>query len=195
MKKYVAGALAAALLAAGVLAGRIFVMKYNPGAPDPSDMLIMRDDSETLAVIEDGSVPLAGGPGDGSMPAIQESPYIQQVVDLVNVERTKAGLNPLNKSSEICTAAQIRAVEISTSFDHTRPDGRRYRTVLADCGISTRSSGENIAGGYRSPQEVVQAWMGSEGHRANIMNPDYTDIGIGYYKAGNMQYWSQLFAY
>ncbi len=194
MKKTIICVLAAALILVGGLSARNLMWEYgHRGEPDVTGMLIVPEDDGTV-IIDEEQVPLADGPiGSGST----ENPYIQQVVDLVNAERTNAGLNPLEKSAEVCVAADVRAHEIAASFSHTRPDGRRYRTVLADNGISSHFSGENIAGGYRSPSEVVNAWMGSEGHRENIMNPDYTHIGVGYYydSASGLQYWSQLFIY
>lgn len=193
MKKYVWCIAAATCIAAGVLAAGNLLREYDHrGEPDVTGMLVIPEDDGTI-VIDEERVPLADGP-DGSA---SENPYIQQVVDLVNEERAKEGLSPLQKSDEVSAAADVRAHEIAVSFSHTRPDGRRYRTVLEDNGVSSHFSGENIAGGYRTPDEVVSAWMGSEGHRENIMNPDYTHIGVGYYNdsASGLSYWCQLFLY
>ncbi len=192
MKKFVLCIAAVVCVTAGAFAARNLMWEYgHRGEPDVTGMLVVPEDGSV--VIDEEQVPLADGPGGTS----GENPYIQQVVDLVNAERTNAGLNPLEKSPEVCAAADVRAHEIAGSFSHTRPDGRRYRTVLADNGVSSHFSGENIAGGYRSPSDVVRAWMGSEGHRENIMNPDYTHIGVGYYydSASGLQYWCQLFIY
>lgn len=91
-------------------------------------------------------------------------------------------------------AAQVRAVECEQSFSHTRPNGTSFSTALKEQGVSYRRAGENIAWGQRSPEEVVNAWMNSEGHRANIMNSNFTKIGVGYYQNANgVKYWSQLF--
>ncbi|NLK77514.1 MAG: hypothetical protein GX284_07335 [Clostridiales bacterium] len=120
--------------------------------------------------------------------------YAEQVVKLVNEERAKVGAGALTLDKEIEAAALARAKEIETSFSHTRPDGRNFSTALTDAGITFRSSGENIAWGQRSPEEVVKAWMNSEGHRANILNTNFTKIGVGYYQNGaGRNYWSQLF--
>ena len=87
-----------------------------------------------------------------------------------------------------------RAKEIQISFAHTRPDGRSFSTALTDRGIRYYNAGENIAWGQQSPEEVMQAWMNSEGHRANILNPKFTKLGIGHTTdAAGRQYWSQLF--
>lgn len=120
--------------------------------------------------------------------------YVQQVIDLVNQERAKAGLSPLTESSAVSSAAYIRSKEITQNFSHTRPDGSSFSTVLRQNGISFSSSGENIAYGQKTPQEVMNVWMNSSGHRANILNSNYTTIGVGCYQAASGTiYWTQLF--
>lgn len=126
-------------------------------------------------------------------PAEQKT-YAEQVVDLVNQERKKAGLQPLSVNSSAAAAAQIRAKEIEKSFSHTRPDGSSFSTALTEQGIRYRTSGENIAWGQKTPRQVVDGWMNSAGHRANILNEKFTSIGVGYYKsASGVNYWTQLF--
>lgn len=120
--------------------------------------------------------------------------WTRQVVELVNAERAKAGVAALSISSGASTAAQVRAVEISKAFSHTRPDGRGFGTALNEAGVSYSRSGENIAYGQQTPQAVMEQWMNSAGHRANILNPDYKGIGVGHYKDGNgIDYWTQMF--
>jgi len=119
--------------------------------------------------------------------------YAEEVLRLVNVERSKAGLAPLTTNTTLKAAADKRAQETSVSFSHTRPNGSKFSTVLQEYGISYRTAGENIAYGQRSPQEVVNAWMNSSGHRANILNGNFNKIGIGVYQANGVIYWSQLF--
>lgn len=124
------------------------------------------------------------------------SSYAQQVVHLVNIERAKEGLNTLTFSQSIGKAAAIRAKEIQTSFSHTRPNGSHFATALKEAGVSYRGTGENIAWGQKTPEEVVKAWMNSPGHRANIMNPNFKNIGVGYELNRNKTpYWVQLFTY
>lgn len=120
--------------------------------------------------------------------------YIAQVVTLVNEERAKNGLSALTYDSTLQSAAQVRAEEIVGSFSHTRPDGTYYSSVLKEFSISYRRSGENIAWGQKTPEEVVTAWMNSSGHRANILNANYNKIGVGCnISASGTIYWSQLF--
>lgn len=129
---------------------------------------------------------------DNTVPT--EHAFIRQVVDLVNAERAKEGLAPLTINTKVQAAAQVRARECEQSFSHTRPNGSSFATALKEQNVSYRSAGENIAWGQRSPEEVMKGWMNSPGHRANIMNPNFTTIGVGYYQNANgTNYWCQLF--
>ncbi|KJJ67825.1 CAP domain-containing protein [Clostridium sp. FS41] len=126
---------------------------------------------------------------DGSQDA-----FANQVVKLVNEERAKAGLSPLTVHNGAASAAQTRAREIERSFSHTRPDGSSFNTALTAAGVNFRGAGENIAYGQSTPQQVMEGWMNSSGHRANILNANYTSIGVGHYKnASGVDYWTQLF--
>lgn len=120
--------------------------------------------------------------------------FAAQVVELVNEERAKAGLSPLRADAGASRAALVRSKELQTSFSHTRPNGSSFSTALDAAGVSYRSSGENIAYGQRSPEQVMKSWMNSAGHRANILNPDFTAIGVGHVQNGaGVDYWTQLF--
>lgn len=120
--------------------------------------------------------------------------YASRVVELVNAERAKAGLSPLSVHTQTVSAAQTRAKEIETSFSHTRPNGSSFSTALTAAGVSFRASGENIAYGQKSPEQVMESWMNSSGHRANILNANFTSIGVGHYQsASGVDYWTQLF--
>ena len=125
-----------------------------------------------------------------------EATFAEQVVKLVKQERAKAGLKEVTLDKTIESAALIRAKEIVRSFSHTRPNGSNFSTVLKEQGITYRGAGENIAWGQKSPEEVMKAWMNSDGHRANILNPNFTKIGVGHYQnAKGTNYWAQLFTY
>lgn len=122
--------------------------------------------------------------------------YAKQVVSLVNAERKKAGLSPLTIKENISAAALVRAKETKTSFSHTRPNGSSFSTALTEQGVTFKGSGENIAWGQKTPKQVMDAWMNSSGHRANILNKNYTSIGVGYYvDSSGTPYWTQLFTY
>ncbi len=120
----------------------------------------------------------------------------QQVIDLVNSYRAQYGLSPVAYDADAACAAQKRAVEIQSVFSHTRPDGSRCFTALDECGASYRGAGENIAMGQQGAQEVMNDWMNSEGHRANILNSSFKNIGVGVAKgADGRYYWTQMFTY
>lgn len=138
-------------------------------------------------------------PAEPSEPAtpVTVSAYASEVARLVNVERAKYNLDPLTLDTQLCQAAQVRAKEITSSFSHTRPNGSSCFSVLSELGISYRSAGENIAIGQQTPAEVVQAWMNSEGHRANILG-SYSKIGVALEEAGGAYRgyaWAQFFTY
>ena len=117
-----------------------------------------------------------------------------QVLNIVNAERAKYGLAPLTWDPvNLAPGAAVRAQEISVYFSHTRPDGSSCFTAVTNPG----ALGENIAGGQRSPEEVMVAWMNSSGHRANILNARYTKLGVGYYynaQTPYRYYWVQMFS-
>jgi len=119
--------------------------------------------------------------------------FEQEVVKLTNAERTKAGLAPFQTDDKLMAAAREKSQDMQSKnyFSHTSPTFGSPFDRMKALGISYKSAGENIAQGQRTPQEVVQAWMDSPGHRANILNGSFTHIGVGYVKAGN--YWTQQF--
>lgn len=172
------------------------------GNPDlPEESLPEIPDTETPDLPEAGSpgVPEEEKPGvpgaDNSEESVQES-LAHQVVRLVNEERAKAGIPALAIDVNTEAAALVRAKEIKQSFSHTRPNGTQFSTALKEQGVNYRGAGENIAWGQKSPEAVMQAWMNSDGHRANILNPKFTKIGVGHYQDANgTNYWTQLFIY
>lgn len=123
-----------------------------------------------------------------------DSSFGSQVLKLVNVERAKVGLNPLSMSQKLLAPANKRAVEIKTSFSHTRPNGTEWSTVLKEYNVSVQTAGENIAYGYNTPELVMNGWMNSPGHRANILNANYNNIGVGVYEVNGTVYCTQLFS-
>lgn len=134
-------------------------------------------------------------PGE-SKPEEQDKAYVYglRITELVNQHRAEAGLAPVEYSAELSKPAQTRVFEIEESFSHTRPDGRYFSSALKDYGISYRYAGENIAWGHKSPEEVVEAWMNSPSHRANILNKSFTKLGVGYQQnARGVNYFTQLF--
>lgn len=127
---------------------------------------------------------------------ISDMSYAEQILYYVNIEREKEGLSPLKLDDKLCRAADIRAKEITESFSHTRPDGEEWSSVFAEVGFKG-TGGENIAAGYDTAEATVAQWMASDGHRANILNKNYTVLGAGAEYDKNSVYrwyWVQLFS-
>ena len=119
--------------------------------------------------------------------------YEQEVIRLVNEIRSENGLKPLTYDWELGRVARFKSQDMKDNkyFAHNSPVYGTPFQMMKSFGISYRSAGENIARGYATPQAVVNAWMNSSGHRANILNAGYTHIGVGYVSGGN--YWTQMF--
>lgn len=119
--------------------------------------------------------------------------YEQEVIRLVNAERAKAGLAALTEDWELSRVARYKSQDMHDLryFSHTSPTYGSPFDMMRAFGIRYRTAGENIAMGYRTPQSVVAGWMNSPGHRANILNANYTKIGVGYVADGS--YWTQHF--
>lgn len=115
------------------------------------------------------------------------------VLYITNVVRMNNGLAPLSVNAELQNAADIRKQELTTLFDHKRPNGSDCFSVLDECGVLWNTAGENIARGYTSPQDVVQAWWNSEGHRQNMLTSEFTHMAAGYQTSNGGPYWLQLF--
>ncbi|AZK48131.1 CAP domain-containing protein [Paenibacillus lentus] len=117
--------------------------------------------------------------------------FAAQVVDLVNKERAKAGLKPLATQADLANMAAVKAADMRKNgyFDHQSPTYGSPFDMMKQFGITYKYAGENIAKGQRSPAEVMNAWMNSEGHRKNIMSANFTNIGVAY----DNGYWVQVF--
>lgn len=133
--------------------------------------------------------------GSSSVSAgIQSSSAASEVVRLTNSARSKNGYAALVEDGVLSEAAAVRAREIARSFSHTRPSGASFSSALSESGVSYLRAGENIASGQKSASEVVNAWMNSPGHRANILNSSYSRIGSASVNIDGTLYWVQLFA-
>jgi uncharacterized YkwD family protein/spore coat assembly protein SafA len=119
--------------------------------------------------------------------------YESEVVRIVNEERAKRGLRELKHNWQLSRVARYKSQDMKDLgyFSHTSPTYGSPFQMIKSFGITYRSAGENIARGQRSPKEVVNAWMNSSGHRANILSSSFTEIGVGYASDGN--YWTQMF--
>lgn len=126
--------------------------------------------------------------------AAEINQMFQEVIRLTNIERAKVGSAPLQYHEGLQKAAMVRAKEISISFSHTRPDGRNLSTALDEAGVGG-SSGENIAAVFRTPADVVEGWMNSQGHQVTMLSSRSAYIGVGIYQdEKGIYYWVQDFA-
>ncbi len=125
------------------------------------------------------------------------SSYEQKVVELVNVERQKAGLSALKLDSSMANVARMKSKDMADNnyFAHQSPTYGSAGDMLSKFGIKWSAWGENIASGQKTPEAVVTAWMNSPGHRANILSTNFGRIGVGYVTNSNgTPYWTQMFA-
>lgn len=119
-----------------------------------------------------------------------------RVVTLVNAERAKAGLQPLKENWQLSRVARYKSQDMINKgyFSHTSPTYGSPFTMMQSFGITFSAAGENIAQGQRSPEEVMNSWMNSPGHRSNILSPAYNQIGVGLAKdSAGRCYWTQMF--
>ncbi len=122
-----------------------------------------------------------------------DGPVQQQILNLVNAERANAGCGALTLNGPLNNAADAHSEDmyVNNYFDHTGLDGSKPWDRAARAGYGSSFIGENIAAGYGSAEAVMNGWMNSSGHRANILNCSYNHLGVGHSSGGN--YWTQLF--
>lgn len=124
------------------------------------------------------------------------SDYAKEVARLVNVERSKRGLQKLTLNAQISKVAKIKCQDMINKhyFSHTSPTYGSPFKMMESFGIRFSAAGENIAYGQKTPAEVMNGWMNSPGHRANILSGTYTNIGVGMAQTGSgVKYWTQMF--
>ena len=116
-----------------------------------------------------------------------------EVIRLVNEQRKKNGLAELKEDWQLSRVARYKSEDMKQNkyFSHTSPTYGSPFEMMKSFGISYKTAGENIARGYKTPKSVVDGWMNSSGHRANILNSKFTHIGVGYVEDGS--YWTQMF--
>ncbi|WML50565.1 CAP domain-containing protein [Neobacillus sp. PS3-34] len=163
-------------------------------APTQQQMPTVKPPSQPQGPAAPAPAPKTPAPAPNKSTTTQGiSSFAQQVIDLTNVQRKKNGLPALKADVKLSGVAQKKSVDMEQNhyFSHTSPTYGSPFDMMRDFGVSYNAAGENIAMGQRTPQEVVTAWMNSEGHRKNILSPNFTHIGVGFDKNG--YYWSQMF--
>ena len=132
------------------------------------------------------------------LPVLVSSPTPEsQLIDLINAERVRLGLSPLTISPVLMQVAEAHSQDMVNRnfFDHVNPDGQDPSDRLDEAGYDWWACGENIGGGYTTPQAMFDGWMKSPGHKANMLDPDFTEIGLGYVTGGYYHhYWTAVFA-
>jgi uncharacterized YkwD family protein/spore coat assembly protein SafA len=119
-----------------------------------------------------------------------------EILMLVNNERQKQGLQPLQMDWELQRVARTKSQDMAVKgyFSHQSPTYGSPFDMMKQFGIQYKTAGENIASGQRTPQDAMVSWMNSSGHRANILKPEYTHLGAGYYRGGSYGHmWTQMF--
>lgn len=199
MKKFAAFLTATALTAALTVSAAAADLKHTVVSGDTMWKLAVRYQVGTSEIIS--ANPQIANPNliyPGQVLNIPQLPdtvlsYEAEVVRLVNAARAENGLKPLSVNWELSRVARYKSEDMSSAryFSHTSPTYGTPFEMIRAFGLSYRSAGENIAYGQRTPAAVVDAWMNSSGHRANILNASYTQIGVGYCASGS--YWTQMF--
>ena len=160
--------------------------------PGDNDTVQKPGDNDTVQKPGDNDTVQKPEPPDTSVDS-SVSDYEKKVVELVNEIRKDYGLSELKLNTKLCAVAKAKSQDMKDNnyFSHTSPTYGSPFDMIKSFGISYRTAGENIAMGYRTPEEVVDGWMNSEGHRANILNGSFKEIGMGHVANGN--YWTQMF--
>lgn len=140
--------------------------------------------------------PAAQTPAQNQTVSGAQTGFESDMLKQVNAQRAKNGKSALTLNQSLCASARVRASEIAKDgcFSHIRPDGSGCFTAISD--VSYRTAGENIAmgtWGYYGVDEIMDGWMNSEGHRANILNGDFSEVGFGCVVVNGNGYWVQMF--
>jgi uncharacterized YkwD family protein/spore coat assembly protein SafA len=131
-----------------------------------------------------------------TIPTVTTTSQENEVIRLVNVERSRAGLSPLKMNWELSRVARYKSADMANKgyFSHNSPTYGTPFQMMENFGLRFTAASENIAYGQRTPAEVVRDWMNSPGHRSNIMSGSYNEIGVGLAKNKNgVCYWTQMF--
>ncbi|WP_368491086.1 CAP domain-containing protein [Clostridium sp. BJN0013] len=170
------------------------ICKNNTSTTKPSTN--NNQTSTTKPAENNGQTSTTPKPAENSGQASTIDAEANEVIRLVNVERSKNGLSPLNANAELSKVATAKAQDMidNSYFSHTSPTYGSPFDMMKKFGISYTAAGENIAYGQKNAAEVMNSWMNSPGHRANILNSNFTEIGVGVAKDKNgTPYWVQMF--
>ena len=174
-------AIASALTVAVALTGCSLHQSLDSGG-------VAREKTDDFGIfIDEQPVPLAG---QFSETSVEKKKLSQDALSLCNEMRRKEGLPALSWSDSLANCAVVRAEESSLLWSHTRPDGSDWWTVN-----SSIMFGENLGKGYDTSSQIVDAWMNSQSHKENVMDPELKTCGIAIYEQNGVYYWAQEFGY
>lgn len=185
----------------------LFLGQTVSGQPLPtsstnSELFVVAREVGAETAVSPTLTPLAYLPLITKPAAAALHPFEQEVVNLVNGERAQAGCGPLTPNAKLTAAARGHSQDMANNdfFSHTGSNGSSPGDRVDAQGYNWSTWGENIAAGYSSPAAVMNGWMNSSGHRQNILNCNYTEIGVGYIFNANdtgsvnyRHYWTQVF--
>lgn len=193
------------LILIAILSLQLIAAADNPPTPEIADAITSSSDSSVFE--QNNNSPLDGAAATCNPTAIpvQNAQFEQALIELVNQERAAAGFPPLKAIDNLSSASRYHANDMFADvyFNHDSYD-RVNGSLQYACGVWQRitafytysTAGENIAAGYTTPENVMAGWMASDGHRANILNPNFRELGVGYYYGANQSYshyWVQDF--
>ncbi len=175
-------------------------MTLTPDSKEPTASEVVIDEPVTVELgnAAEPDMPLSSDIDDPSQieSDTRSISVIEEVVNIVNNERRRAGLSPLRIHSRLNAAAQAHSNDMARNnfFSHTGSDSSSFGDRMRRFGYNFSRGGENIAAGQSSPQQVMESWMNSPGHRRNILNGNFSDIGVGFTRGGRYgTYWTQNF--
>ena len=125
-----------------------------------------------------------------TLPSVTVTSDMKRALELINQQRTKAGLKPLTMSTTLNSIAYLRANEASQKYSHIRPNGKQCISIYSEYGISYNCAGENLAVGQKTAERAVSAWMMSSSHMRCMLNADYTQVGISCIQVNGVTYWA-----
>ncbi|MDQ0407287.1 CAP domain-containing protein [Streptomyces sp. NBC_01723] len=159
--------------------------KPSTGSSEPT-----ADTSEPAATKPTPSAPASPSTPPATAPA---SGDVAKVVELVNAERSKAGCSPVTVNAALTKAAQAHSEDMAATgtMSHSGSNGSSPDDRITNAGYNWSTYGENVAYGYETPEKVMAGWMSSPGHKENILNCDFKEIGVGLAQPGS--YWTQDF--
>lgn len=154
---------------------------------------ILTSDTSNNIITSDtfNNMTISNNPTDNLTEAQQSTKKIYELVNQARITNEKL---PLEWNDTLSACAEQRAKELAEAFSHSRPNKTSCFTIYREYGVNYNAAGENIAMGQPLPEQIMDSWMNSSGHKANILDSNFGKIGIGYYYENGQSYWVQMFS-